>query len=90
MNRMFQVLPRQLTLSVPAIRAIVIPFRRFAKKSKAPSEPIVATDLTGSGFSQNLTGKSRTGYSVRDSDVFQNRLHEWRVIRRYQGRLKVQ
>lgn len=42
----------------------------------------------GSGFDENLTGQSRTGYSVRDSDVFQNRLHEWRVTRRYQGRVK--
>lgn len=72
------------------------PFRLFGRKKKeaapvaASTDPAVeSTDVQGSGFTRNLTGKSRTGYSVRDSDIFQNRLHEWRVTRRYQGRLKV-
>lgn len=39
----------------------------------------------GSGYKENFTGKKVTGFSVKDSDVWQNRSHEWRTIRRYQG-----
>eukprot|EP00823_Brevimastigomonas_motovehiculus_P002646 TRINITY_DN1594_c1_g1_i1.p1 TRINITY_DN1594_c1_g1~~TRINITY_DN1594_c1_g1_i1.p1 ORF type:complete len:342 (-),score=23.62 TRINITY_DN1594_c1_g1_i1:165-1190(-) len=37
---------------------------------------------------ENLTGKSITGFSVRESDVYQNRFQEYRMIRRYQGVVK--
>jgi phosphonoacetaldehyde hydrolase len=42
----------------------------------------------GSGFKENLTGRVNTGFSVRDSDVFQNKMHHYRMIRRYQGQVK--
>jgi len=42
----------------------------------------------GSGISSNTTGKYVTGFSVKDSDVWQNRQHQWRTIRRYQGQVK--
>jgi hypothetical protein len=42
----------------------------------------------GSGFNTNVTGKVVTGFSVKDSDVWQNRRHEWRTQRRYQGQVK--
>jgi len=42
----------------------------------------------GSGFKENLTGRVKTGFSVRDSDVFQNQMHPFRMIRRYQGKVK--
>ena len=42
----------------------------------------------GSGIKDNLTGKLRTGYSVKDSDVWQNQQHEWRTHRIYQGQVK--
>jgi len=42
----------------------------------------------GSGYTENITGKSGTGFSVRDSDVYQNSMQQWHVRRRYTGRLK--
>jgi len=50
-----------------------------SQSSKAP---------VGSGFNTNVTGKVQTGFSVKDSDVWQNRRHEWRTQRRYQGQVK--
>lgn len=43
---------------------------------------------SGSGFTSYTTGKRLTGFSVKDSDIWQNSQHEWRVIRRYQGQIK--
>lgn len=59
--------------------------------SAASSTPKVAkvTPLRqGSGFQDNITGHMRTGFSVKDSDVWQNQQHEWRTHRIYQGQVK--
>lgn len=42
----------------------------------------------GSGIKENLTGQRKTGFSVKDSDVWQNRRHDWRIRRTYQGQVK--
>lgn len=39
----------------------------------------------GSGNAENRSGRHTTGFSVKDSDVWQNRQHEWRTVRKYQG-----
>jgi phosphonoacetaldehyde hydrolase len=44
--------------------------------------------VSGSGVAQYTTGKRVTGFSVKDSDVFQNSMAEYRMIRRYQGKVK--
>jgi beta-phosphoglucomutase-like phosphatase (HAD superfamily) len=47
-----------------------------------------SSSATGSGIPVNVTGQRKTGFSVKDSDVWQNRRHEWRTHRTYQGQVK--
>lgn len=62
--------------------------------SSSPDSPhgvagVAATKLpSGSGFLENFSGHRHTGFSVKDSDVWQNQQHEWRTHRTYQGQVK--
>lgn len=90
---MFPVLRNTLSLARTSIQPLsktvgalsIIP-SRF--KATAAAAAAVAHKPIGSGVRENVTGQSRTGFSVRDSDVWQNKLHEWRMVRKYQGQVK--
>jgi len=79
-------------------RAAPIAVKRASALSTVSRSPVLLAPAShagnsvkapvGSGFAENVTGRVQTGYSVKDSDVWQNRSHEWRVTRRYQGQVK--
>lgn len=73
------ILPVRLASAAPVSSPVLRTLTQTASIFKAP---------IGSGHTENLSGHHRTGFSVKDSDVWQNRQHEWRTIRKYQGQVK--